>query len=140
MKSAILVICGIGIVTYSAISPVTATGPKAPAVQDVARVENRISSVEQRLYSIESNISRLEQMTTLQRSIPSPAQRDPEISLLRNEIAMLKGRLRELECGLIRLDERTLSSSARDARPRGGTQQDPCRLDPDRALEFSSRP
>ena len=78
--------------------------------QDTLILERRLSTLEQRLYGIESNISRLEQqLYTAQRSTPSPvspqASRDPEVSLLRSEVELLKGRVRELECGVVHLDE-----------------------------------
>src|SRR5215813_8366349 len=95
--------------------------------QDTLNLERRISTLEQRLYGIESNISRLEQqLYTTQRSTPSPVSpqslSNPEISLLRNEVEMLKGRVRELECGVVHLDERTLPPAKRHA-----ASKDPCR-------------
>jgi hypothetical protein len=48
----------------------------------------------------------------------------------------VKGRLRELECGLVHLDERTLpaSAKARQTEPR-----DPCRLNPETPVRLSTR-
>src|SRR5262249_51568492 len=108
--------------------------------QDTFNLERRISAVEQRLYGIESNISRLEQqLYTSQRSTPSPVspqlQRDPEVTLLRNELELLKGRVRELECGVVHLDERTLPASKRHA-----ASKDVCRQNFDAPVQLSMRP
>ena len=108
--------------------------------QDTLILERRLSTLEQRLYGIESNISRLEQqLYTAQRSTPSPvspqASRDPEVSLLRSEVELLKGRVRELECGVVHLDERTLPASKRRAAPK-----DVCRQNLDAPVQLSMRP
>jgi hypothetical protein len=67
--------------------------------------------------------------------------RDPEIGLLRGEVETLQRRLVEVECGLARLDERTLTPAAREARKRAGTSvTDPCRLSADAPLRLSTRP
>ena len=114
----------------------TETSPQ----QDNLILERRISTVEQRLYTIESNITRLEQqLYTTQRSTPSPIspqpQRDPEITTLRNELELLKGRVRELECGVVHLDERTLPASKRHS-----TTKDVCRQNLDAPVQLSMRP
>ena len=110
------------------------------AAQDTAYLDRRISMLETRLYSIESSLRSLEQQAMSSRSSPAQASRDPEVSLLRSEIEILKSRLREIECGLARIDERTLSGAAREARRRAlGQAQDPCRLDPERPVELTPR-
>jgi hypothetical protein len=108
--------------------------------QDVRILDRRISLLEQRLYSIESSISRLQQPALSQReSIPQPV-RDPEISLIRGDIQSLQLRYSELECGLIKLDERT-TATVRDTRKRSGAKPtDPCRLNPEAPLRLSTRP
>ena len=110
-------------------------------IQDVRTLDRRISLLEQRLYSIESSISRLQQSALSQREpISQPGVRDPEINLIRGEIQSLQLRLNELECGLIKLDERT-TISVRDTRKRAGAKPtDPCRLNPDAPLRLSTRP
>lgn len=119
--------------------------PVAAGAQDSAYLEQRIRSVEQRLYSIQSSISRLEQQVIIsQRSTPSPAPtqsaRSPEIDLLRSEVEILQARVRELECGLAHIDERTLSAAAKVARRRTGAQEDPCRLNPETPVQNPRRP
>src|SRR6185295_5429719 len=83
------------------------------SAQDSAFLDRRISLLEQRLNMLDSTVSRLQQQSM---SSASPAQhpRDPETTLLRSEVEILKSRLKEIECGLTRLDERTLSAAARE--------------------------
>ena len=116
----------------------TSSGP----AQDVMNLDRRISSLEQRLYSIESNVSRLQQEAIGTRSsIQSQPGRDPEVDRLRSEVELLNARVRELECGVAHLDERTLSAAAKEARSRAGAQsKDPCRLNPETQVRLSSRP
>ena len=108
--------------------------------QDTVYLDRRISMLETRLNSIESNIRTLEQQAmSSQRSSMSQPSRDPETSLLRSEVEILKGRVRELECGLVHLDERTLTLTAREARKRSGGQfVDPCRLNPETPVQLST--
>ena len=113
---------------------------EASPQQDNLILERRISTVEQRLYTIESNISRLEQqLYTAQRSNTSPVSpqpsRDPEVTALRNELELVKGRLREVECGVVHLDERTLPTNRRHTAPK-----DVCRQNLDAPVQLSMRP
>lgn len=115
-------------------------GNETTAPQDPASLDRRISLLEQRFYSLESSISRLQQVVTSQRSTGSqPADNnDREITLLSQELQRLQLRMTELECGLVKLDERTVAASAR----RSGDQKstDPCRSNPTTPLRLSSRP
>jgi predicted nucleic acid-binding Zn-ribbon protein len=114
------------------------------AAQDVISLDRRLSTLEQRLYTIESSISRLEQQAiTYGRSTPTPPPnlRDPEVNRLLSEVETLKGRVRELECAVVHIDERTLSASTKEAQKRAGAQsKDPCRLNPETAVRLSMRP
>jgi hypothetical protein len=111
--------------------------------QDVGSLDRRISSLEQRLYSIEASINRLQQSAISPRRPPAlqPSTRDQEIYLLREEIQKLQLRVNEIECGLVKLDERTTSPTVREAR-RSATASiaDPCRLNPATPLRLSIRP
>ena len=112
------------------------------AAQDVIGLERRISVVEQRLNSVELSINRLEQQSRLATAAPPAATglRDTELELLRSEVELLQRRLAEDECGLIRIDERTLTQSAREARRKGAEgREDPCRRNADAPLRLSSR-
>jgi len=113
----------------------------AAATQDVSRVESRLNQLEQRFRSVEMSITRLEQQSRMSGVTPGATARDAEVSLLRSEVDALRRRLAEAECGLVRLDERTLTPTAREQRRKvnaGGT--DPCRLEADAPLRLSTRP
>ncbi len=102
-------------------------------------MEFRLNSIEQRVYSIESNMRRLEQqINTFDRRPQIQTSRNPEIDALRSEVETMKARLREIECGVAHLDERTLSASAKQAR-RQTEPSDPCRLNPETPVRFSLR-
>ncbi|MEW6208051.1 MAG: hypothetical protein AB1631_06775 [Acidobacteriota bacterium] len=103
---------------------------KESSSMDAAQnMEFRINSIEQRVYSIESTLRRLEQqMFSLERRPQIQPARNPEIDALRSELETAKARLREIECGVIRLDERTLSASAKQKQTE---PKDPCRLNPE---------
>ena len=107
--------------------------------QDTIYLDRRISMLETRLNTIESSVRALEQQAMMSRSSSSQTARDPEITLLRSEVEILLARIRELDCGLARLDERTLSASAKEARKRTQPAQDPCRLNPEMPLQLSPR-
>src|SRR2546423_15066706 len=96
--------------------------------QDTVYLDRRISMLETRLNSIESSLRSVQQQAmSSERSISTQPTRDPEANLLRSEVEILSSRLREVECALARIDERTLSPSARESRKRSGPQPgDPC--------------
>jgi hypothetical protein len=107
----------------------------------VTRIESRLNQLEQRIYSIESSIRGLEQQSRLSGVTAGRSARDPEIGLLRTEVEALRLRLAEVECGLAKVDERTLTAAAREARRKSvGGAGDPCRLDADAPLRLPSRP
>ena len=108
--------------------------------QDAVYLDRRISTLEMRLSTIESSLRTVEQQAmSSQRMTQGQPNRDPETSLLRSEVEMLKIRLRELECGIMHLDERTLSVTAREARKRtSGQSTDPCRLNPEAPVQLST--
>ena len=115
--------------------------PEALAAQDAMQLDRRISSLEQRLYTLESNISQLRQQVTMSRPpVVTPNTRDPEVERLRSEIQLLQERIREVECAAAKLDERTLSPAAREARRTGGQGADSCRLRPETPVQLSGRP
>lgn len=114
-------------------------GNEAAATQDPASLDRRISLLEQRFYSLESSISRLQQAVASQRSTgATPDTNDREITVLSQELQRLQLRLTEIECGLVKLDERTIPASARRSGDPKST--DPCRASPNTPLRLSSRP
>jgi len=117
-------------------------GEAAAPAQDLTRFESRLGQLEQRLYTIESSLRGLEQQSRLAGiNAGRPALPDPEVNMLRTELNTLRLRLAEAECGLVRVDERTLSATAREARRRvQGAAADPCRLNADAPLRLQPRP
>lgn len=114
--------------------------PTASAQNDMY-LSRRIDQVEQRFYSLESRLNRLE--TSSSPSIMSPQVRgtnDVELQFLRTQIDGLRTRVGELECGLLRVDERTLPAASRTARRQLSRNAEPCRQDPARSVELSARP
>ena len=105
-------------------------------IQDVSSLDRRLSLLEQRFYSVESSISRLQQFVASQRpSVSQPSVSDRDLSLISEEIQRLSLRVNELECGLVKLDERTATRKSATAKP-----SDPCRLNPDAPLRLSTHP
>jgi hypothetical protein len=129
----IVVLCGvIGVVASSS------RGSSASNTQDVSSLDRRISLLEQRFYSVESSISRLQQYIAAQRPpVSQPGTGDRELILIREEIQRLTLRMAELECGLIKLDERTTPATRRNQTSRAN---DPCRLTPETPVRLSTRP
>ncbi len=128
---------------YYAWRPAASTGEAATtAPQDLMRVESRLDRLEQRFYTVESSLRGLEQQVRVTAAAPrTSAQRDPEVSLLRSEVESLRRRLAEVECGLSKVDERTLTPEAREARRKSTAGvADPCRLGTDAPLRLSTRP
>jgi uncharacterized protein with PIN domain len=122
--------------------PAMRTGEAATVPpQDVTRIESRLSLIEQRFYSIEASIRSLEQQSRVSGITTGRAAPDPEVGQLRAEVESLRQRLAEIECGLVKVDERTLTPAAREARRKYARNAgDPCRLNADSPLRLSARP
>ena len=103
--------------------------------QDVIRLENRVTQLEQRLYSIETTVRTLDQQSRLS-NMPSRTVTPEEIAIMHTEIQTLQRRLVEDECGLAKLDERTLTP---ERRRRAGVASDPCRLNFEAPLRLPDR-
>jgi len=102
-------------------------------------LDRRIGMLEQRLYTVDSRIQRVEQQMSLSLSTASRPTDTRDVELLRSQISLLERRLSEIDCALVKLDERTLSPAAREARKSTATA-DPCRLNAGTPLRLSSRP
>ncbi len=103
----------------------------------------RIDQVEQRFFSIESRISRIEQETRAISFAPRlpVTSNDTELQFLRSQIETLRMRIGEAECGLLRVDERTLTPAARQARIKAASaSKDKCRSEPQLPVTLSARP
>lgn len=121
MKYVLLVcVLGIGLVMAAR----TEAGPTPQ--QDVIRLDARVSQLEQRLYTIETSLRTLEQQSRMASMGRGAGVTPDDIVALRSEIQTLQVRLMEHECALAKLDERTLTPTAREAR-RKAAGDDPCR-------------
>ena len=131
---AVAILLGVGVAGLN-------RGSAGAETQDVSGLDRRISMLEQRFYQLETSMNRLQQAVASQRSSgsSSPGLRDREVDQLRQELQRLQLRLTEVECGLLRLDERTIAASgnrrSEEARP-----ADPCRQNPGLPLRLPSRP
>jgi hypothetical protein len=114
----------------------SAAAPAVEPQQEVIRLETRLNQLEQRLYGIETSIRTLEQQSRL-----APASRGggvsvQDLALLQSQIQTLQVRLVDDECGLARLDERTLSPAMRNARRQSAGRTDPCRTNVESPLRL----
>jgi hypothetical protein len=115
---------------------------RPPQAQDWLTLERRLSAIEQRLYSMEARLGQVERQALRgpQAAAPPAADQNVEVNLLRSELDILATRLRLIECGVTRLDERTLAPTAREARRKAGAPAaDSCRRNADEPLQFPPR-
>lgn len=140
--AALLLVLTVFVGASYALAPARGGAAAAPPPQDLIRVESRLTQLEQRLYLMETSLRGLEQQARLSAPSPGAARRDPEVELLRTELDALRLRLAEAECGLARVDERTLTPAARETRRKAeaANAADPCRLNPEAPLRLSARP
>ena len=116
------------LVTVLKISSATATAPDPIPQQDIIRLESRLAQLEQRFYTIETSVRTLEQQSRLS-GVTSRGVSSEDLLRLQADIQMLQRRIIDDECGLAKLDERTLTAARRDARIKSGVgNDDPCRL------------
>ena len=135
----VLAVVGLGAIAYFAM--VGIFGERTVSAQSDILLSRRIDQVEQRFYTLESRMSRIEQEAR-RPAVTSPTIIDNsavEIQYLRTQIESLRARLGEVECGLLKIDERTLTAAARAARTRSGDPE-PCRRDPNTPVQLSARP
>ena len=120
-------------------------GIKTADAQTDLLLERRLSQIEQRFYLLESRLSRLEQTPSI---LPqSPNRNDAEIGYLRTQLdaqrAQIEGlrmRISDLECAAARLDERTLTPAARQARRSNPDGTEQCRSNPTAPVKLMARP
>lgn len=133
-----LAISGLASIGYFAI--IGALGQRTVIAQTDTYLSRRVDQLEQRLYMIESRLSRAEQ-DVRRPSTTNPTISDPqavEIQALRTQVESLRTRIGELECGLLRVDERTLPTTRTT---RGNLlAPDPCRREPNFPVKLSVRP
>ena len=111
-------------------------------------LDQRINQIEQRFYYLETRLNRLESDSRYSSTLPSNSstgqlqlnQMRTELDTLRTEVDSLRSRIGEVECGLLKLDERTLTPAARQRRRSAQTASEPCRVNPDGPVTLSVRP
>ena len=139
----VFALIGVVAVGYIGISAVSSKWLSTTAyAQQDPFLSQRLNRIEQRFTTIESRLIQLEQQSRYSATTSdSSSSRETEIRLLRSQIDTLQLRIAEAECGLIRLDERTLSNTARQGQRKSGTSKsDICRLTPNVPLQLSARP
>jgi predicted RNase H-like nuclease (RuvC/YqgF family) len=134
----VVVLCAVVGVMTSISRGSSSRASEENTIQELTSLDRRLSLLEQRFYSVESSINRLQQYVAAQRpSVSQPGTSDREIRLMSEEIQRLTRRMIELECGMIKLDERTTPASRRNTT---GRSDDPCRLNPETPVRLSTRP
>jgi predicted nucleic acid-binding Zn-ribbon protein len=133
----LVLVCVIGLALLVFRSSAAAPANPPEPQQEVIRLETRLNQLEQRLYGIETSIRTIEQ----QSRIASATSRGgsvsaQELALLQSQLQTLQVRLAEDECGLARLDERTLSQAMRNARRQSAGRTDPCRTNVESPLRL----
>ena len=133
-------IASLVVLTILRISSAALPDNNQPALQEVLRLESRLTQLEQRLYSVENNIRNLDQQSR-SGSVASRGGAQDDLVSVRLEIQTLQQQLAGYECALAKLDERTLTREMREARRKssGATGDDPCRLNVETPLRFSNR-
>jgi vacuolar-type H+-ATPase subunit I/STV1 len=135
-----MIFCAVIVIMANVYPRSRSYGLESMTIQDVSSLDRRISLLEQRFYSLESSLNRLQQLTVAQGSAASQIRsRDIEINQLREEIQKLSLRINEIECGLVKLDERTAVSD-RTRKSDAAKTGDPCRSNPGSPVRLSNRP
>jgi hypothetical protein len=133
----VLAIAGSAVLVYAAFANLSGSGVQRVEAQSDIFLSRRIDQVEQRFYSLESRLNRIE-MESRQPSLAAvrPAGNEVELQYLRTQIDSLRARLGEAECGLLKLDERTLTAAQR----RAVSSMEPCRRNWGERILLSVRP
>ena len=122
LRRTVLLVC-VGVFLVVGVIKARSTAGPDPQ-QDVIRLESRLTQLEQRLYTIETSVRTLEQQSRLA-NVSSRAVSAEDLLRLQSEIQTLQRRIIDDECGLAKLDERTLTPAMR--RRAGASSNDPCR-------------
>jgi len=126
---------------YSAEPELTTTAHAQSSIM----LEQRLNQVEQRFNYIESRLNRLEsESRSANTTIPSRSNSElslmkAQMDTMRADIDSLRVRTGELECAVLKLDERTLTAPARATRRKGGSSE-PCRTNIGAPITLSARP
>ena len=130
---------GLAMLIYSGLGMMLGSSATQVHAQADPFLSRRVDMLEQRLYSIESKVNQLsyQPRPSVIPSLPSTTQND--IDTLRTTVDSMRLRLGEVECGLLRLDERTLTAAQRRSN-RTGSASDRCRENFATPLLLSARP
>jgi hypothetical protein len=111
------------------------------SAQTDAYLSRRIDQVEQRFYMLESRLNRIETSSRPAATLPSTGLtvNAVELQFLRTQTDALRTRVGELECAVLKLDERTLAAAAKSVR-RSSADPEPCRLSSGTPVSLSARP
>lgn len=133
----VLAVAGTVVLVYAAFANLAGSGVQRVEAQSDIYLSRRIDLVEQRFYTLESRMNRIE-MESRQPSLaaPRPTSSEIELQTLRSQIDSLRTRLGEAECGLLKLDERTLTAAQR----RTTSDAEPCRRNWGERILLSVRP
>jgi hypothetical protein len=104
---------------------------------------HRIDQIEQRFNYIESRLGQMESQQRSTSIVPRsmPGSNDQEIQFLRTQLDGMRIRLGEVECGLLHVDERTLTPAQRLARRHAAQgSSEKCRENSATPIELSARP
>jgi len=131
---------GLAMLVYNGLSGVFgSSGAATVHAQTDPFLSRRVDMLEQRLYSIESRLNSVSTQVQppMISTIPSTTQND--VNFLRTQVDGMRIRIGEVECGVLKLDERTLTAAQRRTN-RTGSSSDRCRDNFGTPIMLSARP
>lgn len=130
---------GLGMLVYNGVNGIFFAPTTTVHAQNDAFLSRRVDMLEQRLYSMESKISQLSMQSrpSVLPSVPITTQND--INYLQTSVDGVRVRIGELECAVLKLDERTLTAAQRRTTKTGSTA-DRCRESFGSPIQLSARP
>jgi len=131
---------GLAMLVYNGLAGIFgSSGATTVHAQTDPFLSRRVDMLEQRLYSLESRITSMptQVQPPMISTIPSTTQND--VNFLRTQIDGMRIRLGEVECGVLKLDERTLAAAQRRTN-RAGSPSDRCRDNFGTPIMLSARP
>jgi hypothetical protein len=133
-------VAGLAMLVYNGIVGIFgSSGATTVHAQTDPFLSRRVDMLEQRLYSLESRITSMPSQVQqpMISSLPSTTQND--VNFLRTQMDGMRIRLGEVECGLLKLDERTLAAAQRRTN-HTGSSSDRCRDNFGTPIMLSARP
>ena len=135
----VIVLCAVVGVMASISRGNSSRTPEANAIQDVSSLDRRIKLTRTTflLRRVEYQPASAIRGCAAYRRFHNRASSDREILAIREEIQRLSLRMAELECGVVKLDERTTPATRRNT---NGKSNDPCRVNPETSVRLSTHP